>query len=567
MSMAGYIAAVPLLAFIVCWLFRIRISVKIPRWYNRILIILFSFITIVNFNIYREWGTKINYRALDFAFNTPKEAIASSSSSPVFSSFLIFFILIAASFFLEKRITDYKLPNKASWVQKIAVSILVIIVTFTVIRGGWQLSPINESMAYYSENPFLNHSAVNTEWTLIHDLISNKYSRKNPYTYYKPEKAKKIVEELYTEHAYLTPSITNNPRPNVVLIILESYTADLIESLGGEKGVAPNFEKLIKNGLLFTNVYAAGDRTDKGLIAILSAFPSQAIRSVIKLNNKHEKLPSLAQEFKKNGYRTSFYYGGESEFFNMKSYLLSHSFDHLIDKHEFKQKDMNSKWGAYDGVVFDKQLEDLASSPQPFFSTLLTLTNHEPFELPVESHFKGDSNSDKFRSTAYYTDSSLTCFLSKAKKQPWYKNTLFVIVADHGHPLPKATYENYNPYRFRIPLLFYGDVLKPEYRGVKIEKFGDQTDIASTLFNQLNMESKQFTWSKDLLNPGTKEFAFFNWENGFGFATPEQTISFDNVSKKLIYKTNATAPDSVNNKGIQHGKAIMQEVFQEYLNF
>ena len=567
MSMAGYISALPLLVFIFCWLLRIKISSKIPRWYTRTIIVLFSFITIVNFNIYREWGTKINYRAIDFAVNAPNEALASSSSSPVFSSFLIFFILIGISFWLEKRIIDYRLPGKVNWPALVVVPVFSIFATFTFIRGGWQLSPINESMSYFSEKPFLNHAAVNTEWTMVHDILDNKFGSKNPYRYYQnPEEAKQIVSELYIKPDIQTPSVLNSRTPNVVIIILESFTADVVESNGGEKGVAPNMEKLIKQGIFFSNIYATGDRTDKGLIGTLSGFPSQAIRSILKINNKHEKLPSLAQSFKQKGYQTSFYYGGESEFFNLKSYILSHSYNKLIDKHHFSPKDMNSKWGAYDDVVFEKQLDDLKTEPQPFFSTLLTLTNHEPFELPVKPHFNSGSDGDRFRSTAYYTDSCLAAYLNEARKYDWYKNTLFVIVADHGHRLPKNEYENYNPNRFRIPLLFYGDVIKPEYQGKRVETLGSQIDLATTLLNQLNLKSDQFTWSKDLLNPQIKPFAFFTWDNGFGFANPAQIISFDNVSKQVIYKKNQV-PDSINNNSVRYGKAIMQEVFRQYMSY
>src|SRR5690606_32634900 len=144
---------------------------------------------------------------------------------------------------------------------------------------------------------------------------------------------------------------------------------------------------------------ASAGRTDKGVVATLSAFPSQAIQSVMKLNDKQEKLPAIAQELRAAGYQTSFYYGGESGCFNMKSYIMSHGYDKLVDQHAFLKKDMNSKWGAYDDKVFSKNVSDLSREKQPFFSTILTLTNHEPFELPVEAHFKGDDIDNKLRST------------------------------------------------------------------------------------------------------------------------------------------------------------------------
>lgn len=566
-SMAAYLSGIPLLIFIVLWLFpKIKISPSVPRTYVGVLIVLFSFISIVNFNIYREWGTKINFRALDFAFNSTEEAVASSSSSPVLSSFAIFFVLILVSFYLSGKIIDYKMPvAKVAWPLKLAAGLLFLGLNFLLIRGNWGTSPINQSMSYFSTRPFLNHAAVNTEWNLIQDLLNNKFGNKNPYRYYPEKEAQAIVNELYTPASGSSPHILTTRRPNVVFIIIESYTADVIESLGGEKGIAPNMEKLIPEGLLFKNIYASGDRTDKGLIAVLSAFPAQATRSIMKLNDKQERLPALAQVLAKNGYHTSFYYGGESEFFNLKSYVISHSYQKLVDKHDFPAKSMSS-WGAFDHYVFKKNADDLNNSPQPFFSTLLTLSNHEPFQLPEPSRFPGESTENKFRSTAYYTDQSLGNYIQSVRNNPWYKNTLFVIVADHGHRLPKNLYENFHPGRFRIPLLFFGDALKPEYRGKSIDKIGSQTDIAATLLSQLGLKNDSFPWSHDLLNANTPEFSFFNWDNGFGFATKDQIISFDNVGKNVIYRRDSTNL-SHDARLLRYGKAYMQKVFQSYLNY
>jgi phosphoglycerol transferase MdoB-like AlkP superfamily enzyme len=318
-------------------------------------------------------------------------------------------------------------------------------------------------------------------------------------------------------------------------------------------------------GVLFDHIYASGDRTDKGVVAVLNAFPSQAIRSIMKLNSKQEKLPALAKTFSKHGYRTTFFYGGESEFFNMKSYLLSHQYSRIIDKGSFDKKDMNSKWVAYDEVVYNAMFTDSKENKQPFFHTFLTLTNHEPFDLPGKPRFPGEAVEHKFRSTAYYADSCLGAFIANARKQPWYKNTLFVVVADHGHRLPKNQSEIYHPNRFRIPLLFYGEVIKPEFRGRRVSKIGSQTDIAATLFTQLNIPSDDFKWSRDILNQGTKDFAFFDWDNGFGVVSPKQTISFDNTGKNIIYKKSESTNEDV--QLLNQGKAYMQQVFQEYLDY
>jgi phosphoglycerol transferase MdoB-like AlkP superfamily enzyme len=564
-SMAAYISVLPLLIVLFLWFIpALKLRASILKWYTGILVVAFSIICVFNFNIYREWGSKINFKALDYAFNSPNEAVASGASSPILASLLTLAALIAISFYLMKRVILYKRLANNSFLAKATVSMLLIGLTFLAIRGGWQLSPMNESMAYYSNKPLLNHATINTEWGLMRDILNNK-SNKNPYNYYSKKDATDITNELFKQPTSPTSQILTAVKPNVVVIIMESFTADVVESLGGDKGVAPQMEKLASEGVLFDHIYASGDRTDKGIVAVLNAFPSQAIRSIMKVNSKQDKLPSLSNTFSEQGYHTSFFYGGEIEFFNMKSYLLSHHYDQLVQKSDFKKSDMNSKWGAYDDLVYKKLLNEVGQTKQPFFATLLTLTNHEPFEVPGEPHFPGSEVENKFRSTAYYADSCLGSFISNAKKTSWYKNTLFVVVADHGHRLPRNQSEIFHPNRFRIPLLFLGDVIKPEFRGKRINKIGSQTDIAATLFTQLQMPVQQFKWSRNLLNSGTPEFAFFDWDNGFGVVSPKQIISFENTGKNIIYKKTESTKEDV--QLLNQGKAYMQEVFQEYLDY
>ncbi|MEY3679303.1 MAG: hypothetical protein RI924_1444 [Bacteroidota bacterium] len=567
LSMAAYLTLPPLLYYLAGWFFpRIRFSPAVAKTYTQIILFLSAFITVVNLNIYREWGTKFNYRAIDFAINSPNEALASSASSPLILSLIIFSFLIIAYLYLSRTLIVFQRPaGEHKQLHKVLSTCFSLVLTFLLIRGGWQLAPINQSMSYYSQKPIENHAAVNTIWNLLHDISKNRSNQQNPYPYLDVKEARRMVDELYPDVPKSDQQVLSTSRPNVVLIILESFHADLVESLGGEKGLAPELEKVIKNGILFDQVYATGDRTDKGTIAILSAFPSQAIRSIIKENGKQEKLPSISEVFKKNKYHTSYYYGGESEFFGMKSYVLSHGYEKLVDKNEFERKDMNSKWGAYDEKVFERQLQDLNKSEQPFFSTLLTLTNHEPFEVPGKPKFPLDEGPNLIRNTAFYTDSCIGAYLNAAQKTSWYKNTLFVLIADHGHRLPLNKYENWEARRYQVPLIFFGEVIKPVYRGTRINKIGGQTDLAKTLLNQLGMESTAFNWSKDLFQDKSLDFAFYSWDNGFGWINKEQAVSFDNVGKTILYQQKTTLNKQVNH--LKQGKAYLQTVFQEYLDY
>nr|WP_232325398.1 LTA synthase family protein [Pedobacter panaciterrae] len=565
LSMTAYILVIPLFSYIF-WLLNGRKVVEL-KWltiYNKILIVLFSIISVVNFNIYREWGSKINAKALGFAISTPNEALASSASSPIALTLSLLVLLIVIGFVLQRYVVLRKLEFKASpiWLRGIAVLILIAL-NFLLIRGGLGGSPINQSMAYFSKEQVLNHAAVNTEWNLMSSTIAAQMTKTNPYIYLNKELATANVKALYTPAKDTTINILNTKRPNVVLVIIESFTADLTKTLGNEDGITPNFDTLMHKGVLFSNIYSSGSRTDKGLVATLAGFPTLAAGSIVKWPEKMQKIPGISQPFFKNGYQTSFFYGGESEFDNYKAFILSHNYQKLIDRNDFKGGKV-TKWGQYDEAVFERQIEDLNKEKQPFFSTLLTLTNHEPYSLPGNYKFGQSDNIAKFKSTAHYTDSCINAYLNNAKKQDWYKNTLFVFIADHGHLLPKNRNDIYVPQRYHVPLLFYGDVIKDEFKGRKFDDVGSQADVAATILGQLDISAKEFVWSKNLLNPYAKHFAFFSWDNGMGFIDNQQCITFDNVGKTILYNSNPKDKD-LTLKTLNNAKSYLQNVYQQFI--
>ncbi len=566
-SMIGYLMVIPLFGYLF-YLFsgKREVNIKWLFWYNSVLIALFCVISVINFNIYREWGSKINARAVGFAIHTPNEALASGASSPIFLTLFVLAILIAGGLLLQRHIIIRKLNFSASPVwQKGILVMLLFGLSFVMIRGGVSGSPINQSMAYFSKNQLLNNASVNTEWNLLRSVISSRMTKANPYFYLGKDEANNYVSKLFQVKKDTTISILKTPRPNVVLVIIESFTADLTMTLGGTRDITPNFDSLINKGLLFSNIYAAGNRTDKGLIGTLAGFPTLAAGSIVKWPEKMQKIPAISQSFFNNGYQTSFYYGGESEFDNYKAFILSHNYQKLVDRNSFDE-DKGTSWGQYDEATFARQITDLNKETQPFFSTLLTLTNHEPYGLPGKYKFGKADNIAKFKSTAYYTDSCINAYINNAKKTDWYKNTLFVFIADHGHLLPKNSHDIFEPQRYHIPLLLYGEVIKDEYKGIKMLQTGSQNDVVATVLAQLNISAKEFVWSKNLLNPYTKSFAFFSWDNGMGFIHNKQCVTFDNVGKTVLYNSNIK-DTAQTDEILINAKSYLQNVYQQFIEF
>jgi len=557
-SMAGYVMLFPVLlwaAEIISG--KVFVSTRFQLGYQRLFIVIFSLISAVNLNIYQEWGSKVNFKVFKIFVSYPYESTISSLETGIALAISLFlmqcvFFCWFIRFFI--RPTYYV----HTWLVRPTLSLFLLGLTFLSVRGGWQLAPISQSMAYFSSKPILNHAAMNTYWNLAHDVANNLAGNSGDFHYLPESQVDSILQVYQSGDSLARTEILSTKRPNVVFIIMESYTADVVEFLGGEPGISAELGLLMRQGVSFSNVYASGDRTDKGLIAVLSAFPAQATKSIISETDKQEKLPSVAQVFKEQGYQTAFMYGGESEFFGFKPYVLSHGFDHSTDKHAFAPEDQNSKWGAHDGVVFKRFKKQLGQLSQPFFATMLTLSNHEPFEIPEAPRFPGSDLPNRFRSTAFYTDKSLGAFIRSARKESWFKNTLFVIVADHGHRLPKEKYAISESQRFHIPLVIFGDVIKPEFRGKQVSMFGSQTDIAKTVLGQLGLDGSRFAFSQDLFaTHPDRGYAFFDWDNGFGVISKNGFTSYDNTGKRVIKQEGSKTL-------LTFGQAYMQKVFATY---
>ncbi|SEN00100.1 Phosphoglycerol transferase MdoB [bacterium A37T11] len=569
-SMAGYITCFPFLLFTIAYIFPGLHLRNVLKAYTWLVLFFFALVSVIDINIYREWGEKMSYKVIRLFLDSPREAIISSSSSPLLLSAAIGLFIYSVGFLLYTRLSEQLLHvrGRMQWFTYIPAFFLGAFLLFYVIRSGLKTSPLNPSMAYFSSRPVYNHLAVNTQWYLLDDVLrSSKGRQDNFYHVMDDTVARALLAPLFKKQYQPAYSFLTTDRPNVVFIIMESFTADLIERLGGEKGISPHFETLIDQGLFFNHIYAASDRSDKGIIAILSAFPAQGKKSIILNVNKHEHLPGLGQELKQQHYSTSFYYGGVSEFYNFKSYMLAHGYDRVTDQFSFARAEAQSNWGVYDGLVFRRQLQDLRHEKQPFFSTLFTISNHEPFQLPGHHQYGNKTNSDAFKSTAYYTDSVLYDYLEQAKKESWYQNTLFVMVADHGHRLPLEKWESYHPNRYRIPLLLFGAAIKPAYRGTVVEKIGNQTDLVATLLDQMHLSSARYPWSRDLLDTTVAPFAFFDWQNGFGVVTPQQQLTYDQEGKMMAYKKNEGLPEAEDQTLLTKAKAYMQLIYNDYLHY
>ncbi|MCD4772580.1 MAG: sulfatase-like hydrolase/transferase [Bacteroidales bacterium] len=561
---ACYILVIPFLILLIQSFYSPVWINNINRIYTLVIISLFSLITTAELGVYEEWKTKLHYKALTQATH-PSEIYNSAETHIFFLLIGILLIQVFVSFYLYRKFFFDKIVKIK---RNIIFSILFFLIMpfFLVIsmRGGLQEIPINQSQSYYSKHNILNLAAVNSGFNLYISVFENlKNFGENPFKYFDDEIAENIVNKIYETPKDTTIRILKNKNPNIVFLIMESWSADLIESLGADPGITPEFHKLEKEGVLFTNIYSPGSRSEQGMASIFSGFPSHPISAITVQPDKFVGLSSLTHIFNDKGYSSSFYFGGQLIYGNIKSYIIYNKFDRITEGCNFNSDIPKGKLTVHDQYVFNRMLNELNEDKEPFFSALFTSSTHSPFDMPMKiKHFR-DDNFNLYLNSAWYTDSCIGDFMLKAKRQAWFDNTLFIIVADHSH----HSYKHY-PYHskeyHKIPLLFCGNVIKEEFRGTTIDKLGVQTDIATTLLKQLNIDDSEFYRSKNLLNPYSPDFAYIAFEEGIGWVRPAGDFFYDN---RFDHYYHIHLDPAIQDSVIKEGKAFLQIIFKEYMEY
>ncbi len=538
---------------------------NVNLFYTCFVIVIVALITYSELPLYKEWGIKLHYKAISY-LSQPSEVFSSTKTSVVV--WVILGTIIQSLLFIVlylKLIYEKNIPTKRNFI----ISALYLLITPFILgiglRGGLQQIPIDQSDVYFSKNNSANLAAVNSVWNLGHSIEQNKfYMNHNPYILYPSSKAEKTVDSLYRIPSDTTIEILTTKKPNIVLIILESWSADLVAALGGEQGITPNFDNLAKSGLLFTNCFASGDRSDQGMAALLSAYPAQPTTSIIKQPNKFQQLPCILNELKKKRYHSSFLFGGQLSYGNIKGYIYFNGFERIIEGKDLSGDLPMGKLGVHDEYIFNRFLDDMDKEDTPFFSTVFTLSSHSPYDQPIKEKLHWGDNERQYINSAYYTDSCLGDFFNKAKNKSWYSNTLFLLVADHSH----NSYRNHNfftPEYRKIPMLFYGDVLKTEFRGYIYNKICSQTDFPATLLSQLNLNHSEFRWSKNLFNPNVPVFAYYSFVDGMGWIKPDGYFVYQKEADKIIFSN--FKDENHQQQLIREGRSYLQVLFQEYLNY
>lgn len=549
-SIIGYITILYciIIALLSPW---IRLS-PIIRSLNVVTSVLASIITILlpaDAIVYGHWEHHAD--ATDFGmFSNPKQIFESVDNETIIIYIIACILLIFGTLSLQHTLTTKSRhkdnPTADTIINKIIQSFIILFIgglMIIPIRGGFGIAPLNTGRAFFCDNLFANHTALNPVWNFMYSMKRLKEAN-TTYKFMDDEQAEQRFAELMTESNEY-PIIIKNNRPNIVVILLESFSAHAIEYLGGENAT-PTIQKLLKSSVSFKNIMAASDRSGKGLVAAMCGYPVLPTLSIIQYPQKTQTLPFIAQKLRNNGYESqTFIYGGDLNFNNFNSLVTLAGFDKVITQNDFNSNQMSDKWGAHDEHSLNRLFDEMKNQKEPFFDFIFTLSSHEPFTVPMDRKIDDD-----YLNSVYYTDMCLGQFIDKLQKSELWDKTLVILMADHGHPGPSKVGVT-DKKRFNIPLIFTGGILSK--KDTIIEKYGTQIDLASTLLHQLDIDVKEFTFSKNLLDKGNKGFSFFDFNDGFGYVDESTYQVFDNQSQKYLrFDKYSTTPDTIS------GKAILQ---------
>ena len=551
---AGYLTAFPFLLVLISIWFRKFPLKKILYGYYILAAALISIIFVVDMALYTFWGFKLDASVFLY-IDSPKEALASVSVGFILLRVLAILLLIALNSWVLLKITPSVLTATRKRIAGTAGMLLLGGVLFIIIRGGVTESTSNIGQVYFSNEPFLNHSAVNPDFSLLSSMGKSQ-DFASEFNFFDEEKRAALFDGLYpTTDGDSIIQVLNTKRPNILIILMEGFGGAFVEPLGGLPDVTPHFNRLSKEGVFFTNCYANSFRTDRGTVCTFSGYLGLPTASVMKIPAKSRTLPAIAEGLSKAGYKTDFLYGGDINFTNMKSYLLSTGYQRLTANTDFSLAEQTSNaWGVNDDITFEYLYNQLRNRKEegPWHTAFLTLSSHEPFEVPYHRL------EDKIPNAFAYTDECLGKFVDRLKQTPAWKDLLVICLPDHGFYYPREG-SNAMPRFYHIPLLWLGGAVK---QPMQVDKIMNQTDLAATLLGQLGLEHTAFTFSRNVLGSDYKyPFAFYSFNNGFSFRDSTGVTVFDNNSGSILFDE----PEADVSR-LDKGKAILQTVYDDLGN-
>ena len=537
LTVAGYVTALPILVTLLSLWFRLPEKVwrgVLTGWFVLVAVAT-AVIFAVDVALYEHWGFRIDSTVLIY-LTDPEEAMASVDFWLGVRQTLLAAVYAAGMIWIYRRILGIFDGRTVGWRVALLGSVAVVMLAgfdFLAIRGGTGASVANVSKVYFSPTQFLNHAATNPVFSFLASL-GERVDYADEYPFFDETTRAEKFDALRGNGpvAGASEPVLNTARPNVVIVILESFARTVMDAEVDGQPVMPYMQRLKGEGIWFENFFANSFRTDRGEVAILSGFPAQTRMSIMKLPAKSRNLPSVARSLAGEGYATSFTYGGDLNFTNQASYMYATGWQELIWQKDLRFDAPAADWGYDDALMCDwfaDRVIALSDAGKPFLAGLLTLSSHTPFDVPYSKF------DDKVLNAMAFSDECVGKMIDRLKASPAWKDLLVVLVADHGYPYPRTLTYN-EPLRHRIPMIWTGGaVAGPRV----VEDYAAQIDIAATLLAQLGVAHDDFDYSKDIFAPTPpRKFAYYTFNDGFGVVDASGEAVWDATGDRVVTATN-----------------------------
>ena len=539
LSTSLYFLILPFLTTIVSLWWDDRRLRTFLRIYYGVIATMMTLAFVADTSLYPFWGFKLDASCLQY-LETPTEVRASVSGLYMAVRIVLLILCSYAIYRLYKAIPFWaKNPSRRE--AATATNLLFIPLIIIGIRGGLDESTTNIGQVYFSQDQFLNHSAVNPVFSFLSSFEKTANNIVD-YDFFSQSECDTLMKDLYPTTSVNTDTLLTTTRPDIVIVLMES-AGDIFEK------VMPRLRRLKKEGIDFSACYGNTWRTDRGTVCTYSGFPSFPTSSVMKMPKKTNHLPGIAKTLRKTGYQTSYLYGGDINFTNMRSFLVTTGWERLQWKADYTNEEQNSaKWGVRDDITFNTLYEQIAAIDTSATHTrhlfgFSTLSSHEPWDVPLKKLDQPIPNA------FYYLDVCIGNFIDKLKQLPQWDNLLIIFLPDHS--IDYGNYSEALQARNKIPMVWAGGAVKAPR---KITKLCNQTDLAATLLAQLRLPHDQFRWSRDVLSASYRyPFAVHNYNNGFSLTDSTGFIAYDLESQRLVTNESSQAT-----RLERMGKAILQ---------
>ncbi len=479
----------------------------LSRGYFSLCVAFITFMEVLTPSFINEYDARPNFLFVEYLMY-PKEVFSTLWGAYKLQIFITFITVPLIAF-----ITSYIIKKNENTTEPIQfwkaalLTPVLLVICFIMARSTTDYRPVNPSTVAFSSDPMVNDLPLNSTYTLLYAIYEERRDNKTPKIKYGHIPRDKIIGIVRKNIAAQGVTFCQNDFPtmhmqqasrkrekplNLVIILEESLGAEFVGALGGLP-LTPNLDKLAAQGIWFEKLYATGTRSIRGIEALISGYPPTPSRSVVKLRKTQRNFFTIASLLRQHGYDTSFIYGGEAHFDNMRRFFMNNGFNWTIDEKDYDNPVFLGSWGVSDEDLFNRAHQEfLKYGDKPFFSLVFTSSNHSPYKFPDGRIDLYDSKTHTVNNAVKYADYALGKFIETARGSDYWHNTVFLIVADHNSRVYGASFVPVD--RFHIPGLIIGADIKPE----KYSQIASQIDLPPTLLSLIGLSAKHPMTGYDL---------------------------------------------------------------------